>query len=153
MEGIPGTATQPLLEVKCHHPFSDPLESLLNSTFQGFCRTVLFSRIFVAHVWTSAFCWSPVFLWRCSQFATSQMGNGWTRCLAPTWYSLPKLVSGSAHQPYTALGFFNPKLFTCLFWFDNISDLFFFCFQFFFPLHSWRCTTCRFFSMFPSGLN
>lgn len=77
MEGIPGTATRFFLEVNRHHLFSDALEILLNSTFPGFCRTVLFSRVFVAPVLTPAACWSPLFLGMCSQsFATSQAGNG-----------------------------------------------------------------------------
>lgn len=145
MEGVSGTATWLLLEVKCDHPFSDPPETLLNSTFQGFCRTVLFSRIFMAHVWTPAVCGSPVFLGSCSQlFATSQ--TGWTKCLAPFWYPLPELDSCSAHQPYTAVDFFNPKLLTYSFWFNNIFD--FFSVFSFFPLHSWRFTTCTFFNVF-----
>lgn len=50
MEGITGTATWLLLEVKRHHPFSDTLEILLNPTFQDFSGIALFSRISVAHV-------------------------------------------------------------------------------------------------------
>lgn len=83
------------------------------------------SRIFVGRVWTLAVWGSPVFLGSCSQvFTTSQTGKGWTKCPAPNWHPLPELVSCSAHQPYTALDFFSPKLFTYPFWFNNIFYLF-----------------------------
>lgn len=51
-----------LLEVKYCYPFSDPLETLLSSTFQGFQRTLFFHRILVVHAWTSGFCWNPMLL-------------------------------------------------------------------------------------------
>ena len=106
-----------LLEGKHHYPISDLLEAPLNSTFQSFQRTLCFHRISVAHLWTSDFCWSPVLLcvpWGCGQSLTaSQMWNGQATCPAPKKHHPPKPVPCCAHQPYTALEFFNPILFPC----------------------------------------
>lgn len=136
-EGYPWRGSQAqqlsfLLEAKYHYPFSDPLETPLNSVSQSFQRTLFFYRISVARVWISGFCWNPVrlcVLWGWSLFlCPNQMWNGWARCPAPNKHHLPKLVPCCAHRPYTPLDAFNPKLFACPSWFTTLFLIIFFCF-------------------------